>query len=76
MSFVEIARPPLFSDALHFELADLDCREEAIKRILAYEKKHVIIRMIFPVAMGIILLVISGVLFHSLSITSEESDVS
>lgn len=55
--------PVLIADALHFELEGLDCKEEAIHRIVTWKQETLNGRIVISIMSGAALIVVSGVLF-------------
>lgn len=60
-------QPLMIEDALRFELEGLDCKTEAIKRIVAWKERTKGPAMLIPFLSGLVLLSISSVMFYQLS---------
>lgn len=60
-------QPLMIEDALRFELEGLDCKTEAIQRIVAWKERTKGPAMLIHFLIGLLLLGISAVLFYQLS---------
>ncbi|WP_417384717.1 hypothetical protein [Gimesia sp.] len=60
-------QPLMVEDALRFELEGLNCKTEAIQRIVAWEERHKDHPMLILFLSGLVLLCISTAIFYQLS---------
>jgi len=67
MSAVFSIQPLMIADALQFELEGLDCKTEAIQRIVAYQERTKGPRIFTHILIGLILLGVTSVMFYQLS---------
>lgn len=65
-------QPLMIEDALQFELEGLDCKTEAIQRIVAWQERTKDRAMLIPFLSGLLILSISAAVFYQLSQISRQ----
>ncbi|MEQ8634437.1 hypothetical protein [Gimesia maris] len=65
-------QPLMIEDALQFELEGLDCKTEAIQRIVAWQERTKDRAMLIPFLSGLVILCISAAVFYQLSQISRQ----
>lgn len=65
-------QPLMMEDALQFELEGLDCKTEAIQKIVAWQERTKDRAMLIPSLSGLVILCISAAIFYQLSQISRQ----